>query len=272
MPNMRRFRLIVIGDEILSGRRQDKHMAKLIELLSERGLQLSGTEYVGDDPEQITATLKRSFASGDIVFCTGGIGSTPDDHTRQCAAQALGLPLHLHSEARDLILNRIRTLAAGDPAKASLDLVENKLRLQMGEFPVGSAIIPNSYNQIPGFSIHEHYFTPGFPVMAEPMMIWVLDTIYPDLCHRQEFAEKSFIVPLAMEAQLTPLMQEIESRHASVKVFSLPSVGDPARSGIFAKRQIELGVKGSPEEVRLAYDELKAGVISLGNEVHEVHK
>lgn len=103
-------------------------------------------------------------------------------------------------------------------------------------------------------------------------MIWVLDTIYADLCHRQDFIEKSFIVPLAMEAQLTPLMQDIESRHAHVKVFSLPSVGDPTRSGIFAKRHIELGVKGSPAAVGLAYDELMLGVVSLGNEVHEVHK
>ena len=64
----RRFGLIVIGDEILSGRRQDKHLSKLIELLGERGLSLSWARYVADVPEQITATLKDSFASGDVVF------------------------------------------------------------------------------------------------------------------------------------------------------------------------------------------------------------
>ncbi len=67
----RRFGLIVIGDEILSGRRQDKHLSKLIELLNERGLSLSWAKYVADDPEQITATLKDSSASGDVVFSTG---------------------------------------------------------------------------------------------------------------------------------------------------------------------------------------------------------
>ena len=94
--NTRRFGLIVIGDEILSGKRQDKHMSKLIELLNERGLSLSWVRYLPDEPDQITAGLKESFASGDVVFSTGGIGATPDDHTRQCAALALGTKTQLH--------------------------------------------------------------------------------------------------------------------------------------------------------------------------------
>ena len=85
--------LIIIGDEILSGKRADKHLPKFIELLNERGLQLAWAEYVGDSPERITQVLARAFASGDVVFSCGGIGATPDDHTRQCAAQALGVPL-----------------------------------------------------------------------------------------------------------------------------------------------------------------------------------
>ena len=81
--SQRHFGLIVIGDEILSGRRQDKLMTTLMELLNERGLSLAWAKYVADDPAQITAMLKASFASGDVVFSTGGIGATPDDHTRQ---------------------------------------------------------------------------------------------------------------------------------------------------------------------------------------------
>jgi molybdopterin-biosynthesis enzyme MoeA-like protein len=84
------FGLVIVGDEILSGKRADKHMPKVIELLGARGLQLAWAEYVGDSPERITATLRRAFASGDVVFSCGGIGATPDDHTRQCAAKALG--------------------------------------------------------------------------------------------------------------------------------------------------------------------------------------
>src|SRR5688572_33111858 len=83
------FGLVIVGDEILSGKRADKHMPKVIELLAARGMQLAWAEYVGDSRERITAALKRAFASGDIVFSCGGIGATPDDHTRQCAAAAL---------------------------------------------------------------------------------------------------------------------------------------------------------------------------------------
>ena len=86
------FGLVIIGDEILSGKRQDKHLPKVIELLAARGLALSWARYVGDDRERITATLRDALASGDIVFSCGGIGATPDDHTRQCAAAALGRP------------------------------------------------------------------------------------------------------------------------------------------------------------------------------------
>ncbi|MFN9449607.1 MAG: molybdopterin-binding protein, partial [Rubrivivax sp.] len=74
--------LIIIGDEILSGRRQDKHLGKVIEILSARGMQLAWARYAGDDRPLITRTLTDAFASGDLVFSTGGIGATPDDHTR----------------------------------------------------------------------------------------------------------------------------------------------------------------------------------------------
>jgi molybdopterin-biosynthesis enzyme MoeA-like protein len=95
--------LIIIGDEILSGKRADKHFAKMIELLAVRGLQLAWAEYLGDEPARITSVLKRTLAGDDIVFCCGGIGATPDDHTRQCAAAALGVPLVLHPEAKTRI-------------------------------------------------------------------------------------------------------------------------------------------------------------------------
>jgi molybdopterin-biosynthesis enzyme MoeA-like protein len=266
----RKFRLFVIGDEILSGKRQDKHMSKLIELLSERSLSLSQVEYIADDRDAITSVLKRSFASGDIVFSTGGIGSTPDDHTRQCAAAALGLPLKLHPEARQLITQRIITMADGDTLKADLSSSDNLQRMKMGEFPEGSEIIPNPYNQIPGFRIKEHHFLPGFPVMAAPMMSWVLDQHYHHLFHKQDFIEKSFIVPLAMESSLTPLMESIENKHPGIKVFSLPSVGDSSKGGVFARRHIELGLKGKEADVLLVLPILRQGVQDLGHETHDL--
>lgn len=260
------FGIIIIGDEILSGRRSDKHLAKLIELLGERGLSLGWAEYIGDDPQRITATLRRSMASDDIVFCCGGIGATPDDHTRQCAADALGKPLELHPEAKHLIQERIIEMADGDPIKADLESAENLHRLKMGEFPAGARIIPNPYNKIPGFSLHRenggaHYFVPGFPVMAAPMMAWALDTWHVDLFHSVPHLEKAVIVYDGIESQLTPLMEAIETEFAGVKVFSLPSVAEGGR-----RRQIELGVKGEPQRVELAYARMLRGLDELQQE------
>ncbi|AOY93545.1 competence/damage-inducible protein A [Cupriavidus sp. USMAA2-4] len=263
------FGLIVIGDEILSGRREDKHLRRTIELLGARGLALDWAEYVGDERERITATLRRTFAGSDVVFCTGGIGATPDDHTRQCAAAALGVPLALHPEAREQITQRIIETAEGDPAKADLNRPDNQHRFKMGEFPVGARIIPNSYNRIPGFSVADHHFMPGFPVMAWPMMEWVLDTYYADLFHQRGQAERSFFVFEAPESTLTPLMERVEAAFPGIRVFSLPSVGDAQRGEIFARRHIDLGVKGAAEHVEAAYAMLRDGVTGLGFEVVE---
>lgn len=260
------FGIIIIGDEILSGRRSDKHLAKIIELLGERGLTLSWAEYIGDDPQRITATLRRTLATDDIVFCCGGIGATPDDHTRLCAADALGVHLVLHPEAKALIQQRILEMAEKDPIKSDLGSAENQHRLKMGEFPKGADIVPNAFNKIPGFALHgsqggRHYFVPGFPVMAEPMMKWALDTHHSHLFHAVKHLEKAVIVIDGIESALTPLMESIETEFAGVKVFSLPSVSENGR-----RRHIELGVKGEPAQVELAYTRMLQGLDALNQQ------
>src|SRR3954463_10929703 len=144
------FGIVIVGDEILSGKRTDKHMPKVIELLSARGLQLSWADYVGDQPERIVAVLARAFASGDIVFSCGGIGATPDDHTRQCAAKALGVPLQLHPQAEVLIRERMQDVAKEQGTPYEPDRPDNVHRLNMGVFPQGCSIITNPFNKIPG--------------------------------------------------------------------------------------------------------------------------
>jgi molybdopterin-biosynthesis enzyme MoeA-like protein len=264
------FGVIIIGDEILSGRRVDKHLPKVIQLLSARGLSLSWAEYIGDDPERITATLRRTFASGDIVFSTGGIGATPDDHTRQCAAAALAVPLELHPEAKALIQERIRDMhPSSSSAPVDFNTPDNLHRLNMGTYPRGASIIPNGYNKIPGFSVGDHHFVPGFPVMAWPMIEWVLDTKYQHLHHSTPHAEKSLLVFELPESTLTPLMEKIEHDFPGVRVFSLPSVGDAERGGIYARRHIDLGVKGEPEAVAAAFVKLREGVHLLGGDIVE---
>ncbi len=192
------FGLIIIGDEILSGKREDKHLPKVIELLAARGLSLSWARYVGDDPQRITSDLKDAFDSGDVVFSCGGIGATPDDHTRQSAAAALKVPLALHPQARDFILERMRDIAKEKGLPFEPDRHDNLHRLNMGMFPQGAEIIPNPYNRIAGFSVGTVFFVPGFPVMAWPMIEWVLDQRFAHLHQAQGPREKSVIVFGAM--------------------------------------------------------------------------
>jgi len=250
--------LIIVGDEILSGKRQDKHLPKVIELLSARGLSLSWARYVGDDRPRITADLLHAFGCGDLVFSCGGIGATPDDHTRQCAAAALGGDLALHPQAREFILERMRDVAAEQGQPFEPDRPDNLHRLNMGMFPAGARIIPNPYNKIAGFSVGHVHFVPGFPVMAWPMIEWVLDQQYAHLHRSERAVERSVIVLGAMEASLTSLMEDIEARFAGIKVFSLPSVDHPTYG-----RHIELGVKGLGDGPG-AFAALKGGLEHFG--------
>lgn len=258
------FGLIIVGDEILSGKRADKHLAKVIELLGARGLALAHAQYVGDDRPRLTATLRRAFDAADIVFCCGGIGATPDDHTRQCAAAALGRPLLPHPQAQALIVQRLQDMAREQGLPFEPERADNLQRLQMGVLPEGARIIDNPYNRIPGFSCDGPgggvvHFLPGFPVMAWPMIEAVLDGACAQWFYQAPQREHSIVLYAAMESALTPLMERIEAAHPGVRVFSLPSVDHPVHG-----RHIELGVKGAVEHVPAAWRELHDALLQLG--------
>ena len=240
-----KFGAIIIGDEILSGKRQDKHLSKLIEALSSRGLELAWAQYLGDDTPLITSTLQRILMLPDVVFSFGGIGATPDDHTRQCAADAAGVGLRLHADAEA----EIRARFVDDPKGVTPQ------RLAMGEFPLGSSIIPNPFNRIPGFNFKNIYFVPGFPQMAWPMIDWVLDTNYKHLFDAGRIGEAAIIVREAGESLLIDLMKAVQGKYAALKIFSLPRVQP--------ERFIELGARGDPQQVAAALEELKQGVTAM---------
>jgi molybdopterin-biosynthesis enzyme MoeA-like protein len=234
--------LYIIGDEILSGKREDKHLSQAIQILQARGLSLAWAQYLGDDPTKLVAQFRQSFATNDIVFSFGGIGATPDDYTRQAAADALAVPIERHAGAVAEIEARF-----GEGAYPK--------RVLMADFPQGAALIPNPINRVAGFAIQHHYFLPGFPQMAWPMMEWVLDTHYAHLFHQTEYLEQSIIVEDGIESRLIDLMNTVLAKY-DVKVFSLPKLKP--------NPHVELGAKGSPELVAQAMLELKTGVSELG--------
>ena len=219
--------LFVIGAELLSGKRQDKHLPKVIELLAARGMALSWAQFLGDDELQIAEAIAASRARGDLVLSCGGIGATPDDCTRQAAARAFAMPLSRHREAEAVIVEQYAGKAFPH-------------RVLMADFPEGAGLIPNPVNRVAGFYMGDHHFVPGFPEMAWPMLEWVLDTRYPQLRNADPPVEFSLrALGTAAESDLLELMQQTLAAYPGIALSSLPSRGDATRP-----RHIEFGIKG----------------------------
>jgi len=236
--------LLIIGDELLSGRRQDKHLGHCIEALTQRELQLDWVHMARDDAVLLQDEFRRIRHSGDLCFSFGGIGATPDDITRQCVAAAWEVDLYRHPDA-------VREIEArfGDGAYPQ--------RIRMAELPQGSVIIPNPVNRVPGFSMEHCHCLPGFPEMAWPMLEWVLDNHYPDLAGNKE-VEYALVLDDAHESELIELMETLLAKHSGIKIFSLPRFLENDR------RRLELGVKGEREAALVAFAELKDTLSSRG--------
>lgn len=260
------FRLIIIGDEIIHGNREDKHFAAIKNLLTERGLRLNTVQYLPDDRILITEMLKRSFQDAYPTFVTGGIGGTPDDHTRQAAAAALGMPLVLHPDAVPAIE------AIAERRGETLDNPNHLVRLNMATFPAGADLVPNPYNNIAGFSCQEHYFLPGFPVMAHPMVAWVLDHLYAKHHHQVRYASVSAWVYGLPESNITHLMQQIEQAHPKVQTFSLPAAIANGQDSPYQYR-IEFGLKAQNDacdDLPQLWDEIKQQLQDLGGSLEDI--
>lgn len=252
----RRIGLLIVGDEILSGKRQDRHFARVIELLRIRGLELGWARFVGDDEADIADALCWAIARGDIVLSCGGIGATPDDRTRQATARALGVPLERHAEAEAIIISQY-----GEAARPH--------RVLMADFPRGADLIPNPVNRVAGFSCGDCHFVPGFPEMAWPMLEWVLDTRYQRLHRREPPVEYRIrVIGTSGEGDLLPLMEDTLARHPGIKLSSLPCRGDATRP-----RHIEFGFKGEATAAAAAFRHFRAGLHTFADvQVESLHE
>jgi len=220
--------LILIGDELLSGLRQDKHLPQVMSFLKARGLTLAWVRMIGDDWDLLLQTLRETMQSDDIVFSFGGIGATPDDLTRQAAAAAAGVTLLRHPQAVALIEGRF-----GEEAYPN--------RIRMSELPDGASLIPNPINQIPGFKLRHHHFVPGFPNMAWPMVEWALDTYYAQYFDTAPPIEQRWTLHSVQESELIPMMEELLRTFPAVRISSLPSTVE--------RRKIDFGIKGRAADV-----------------------
>ena len=232
------FGVLVIGDEILSGKRQDRHFARVVETLRARGLSVAWYRVASDDRKALCASLSQSQQECVPVLCFGGIGATPDDNTRQAAAEVFGCRLQVHAEALALIESQFG--AAAQPN-----------RVRMAQLPEGCVLIPNPVNRVAGFTLYEHHFFPGFPGMAWPMLDWVLQRYYPHREHsaQQERSLRVFGVP---ESELLELMERLTREFPAVRLFSLPRIGEPV--------SVELGFRGEQRDVDAAFVRLQSAL------------
>jgi len=165
-----KFFVLIIGTEILNRRRTDAHFDFVTQALANKGHKLTGSFIIEDDPALIVQTIKFIASQPNpVLFSFGGIGSTPDDYTRKCAAIALkDGQLPVHEEAKKIIETKLGENAYPHPIK-------------MAELPRGAKLLHNPVNKMPAFSLNERYFfMPGFPEMSHPMVDEILGKLIPN--------------------------------------------------------------------------------------------
>ena len=211
------FYALIIGTELLNGRREDKHFIFLRDILKRRGLKFSGSFIIDDTPELIASTIAYiAHLPNSVLFSFGGIGSTPDDHTRLAAAKALrDGNLYPNREFEKLIIERLGKKAYPHP-------------INMAQLPLGAKLLPNPVNKMPGFSLDDRFFfMPGFPEMSHPMVEYALDKYFKN-SGKKEY--RYTLTALCRENEFIELMQKAPK---DVEVSSLPKLySDGARTTI----------------------------------------
>ena len=232
---MYRFYALIIGSEILNGRREDAHFAFVRKALLNRGYSLYGAFIIEDDPLLITRTIR--FIADDpkaVLFSFGGVGSTPDDHTRSCAAEALrDGKLYKHETAARIIEETLGERAYPHP-------------IRMAMLPKDAELIDNPVNNMPAFSIDgRFFFMPGFPEMSHPMVESILDSLVPS---KRSYFRKT----LTAECRENEFIELMEAAPEHIEVSSLPKLSD---EGWFAT----LSVAGEDETaVKAWFDKFRA--------------
>jgi len=203
------FFALIIGTEILNRRREDAHFDFVTKALAAKGHKLTGSFIIEDDPALIVQTLKFIASQPNpVLFSFGGIGSTPDDYTRKCAAIALrDGKLPVHKEAKEIIEAKLGEDAYPHPIK-------------MAELPKGASLLDNPVNKMPAFSLDDRFFfMPGFPEMSHPMVEEILEKLIPE----KKAHYRHTLTALCKENELIEVMEQMPK---GVEFSSLPKLYD----------------------------------------------
>ncbi len=235
--------LIVIGNEILSGRTKDKNLPYLAERLNEWGVRLREARVIPDVEETIVATLNECRGKFDYVFTSGGIGPTHDDITSAAVAKAFGLKLIRHPEAVAILEARTR----------SMGVELNEARLKMAETPEGATLIENPVSGAPGFQVENVFVMAGVPSIMQGMV----DGLRHRIAGGEPMLSRTVGAPLP-EGELAPGLGALQDRFPDLDIGSYPSY----RQGRFG---VSIVMRGTEDGVlERAADELRALIRDLG--------
>src|SRR5882672_10415521 len=235
--------ILIIGNEILSGRVQDENVAFLAKGLNEAGIRLKEVRVIPDDSDTIVGTVNEVRRAFDYVFTTGGIGPTHDDITAQCIAEAFAVKLVLHPEAR-------RLLEGHYPAGAV-----NEARMRMAHVPEGAVLLPNPISRAPGFRVDNVYVMAGVPQ--------IMQATFNELRHHLRGGAKMLSRSVSCslgEGVLAKGLGELQARHHDLEIGSYPYF----RRADFG---VTLVIRGTDRErIGAAVEELKTLIRTLGGD------
>jgi molybdenum cofactor synthesis domain-containing protein len=215
--------LLVVGDEILSGRTQDKNIAQVASWLQVQGIRLTEARVVPDVEEAIADAVNALRAAHDYLFTTGGIGPTHDDITVDAVAKALGVPVVVHPEAR-AILEDYYAQRGG----------LNEARLRMARVPEGADLIPNRMSGAPGIRIGNVYLMAGVPMIAAQMLASLTGSLEGGAPLISET-----IGGWIQESAVADILREVEKAHPRCQIGSYPFFRDGKTGANFVIRSTD---------------------------------
>ena len=243
--------LLVIGNEILSGRTQDKNLNFLAKELSEIGIRLMEVRVIPDVRKTIVDTVNECRAKYDYLFTTGGIGPTHDDITSECVAEAFGVPMFLDEEIVELMLSYMRARGRGQEM--------NDARKRMATFPEGAELIRNEVSAAPGYQLGNVFVMAGVPRIMQAMF----HELKPRLKGGERMKARAVRVGLP-EGTIAEPLGELQKRYPDIDMGSYPAM---RKLGGFA---VSVVLRGTDQaELDAAFIELTGMLTDLGGDPSE---
>lgn len=241
--------VVIIGNEILSGRVQDQNLAYIAECLNDYGVRLREARVIPDHEDAIIKTINECRKVFNYVLTTGGIGPTHDDITAECVAKAFGVPLKINEEVAEAM-----SVCSGDPKR-------DAARLRMARIPVGATLIKNSISVAPGFQMENVFVMAGVPSVAQAM----IDALKSRLIGGMPVSSRG-IVAYVSEGTVAASLTAIQERFPDTDIGSYPFY----RSGQFGTTLVVRSTNN--DRIDAAVEEIKSMILEIGAEFKEETK